>query len=237
MKIVIYTRTSTIKQNISEQLKFLINFCDKNNWEITRTFKDFGKSGITPDREGLIEMFNFISENKIDKILVTELSRLSRNKEDLKNIILKASNLNCSIFFVDLNVETLKDGKLNLNHLQVLYDEINYSSRETIKIRSRIERGYNSFRENGGKVGRKKGFRNTDAELLLKHEDVVENLLKGLSIRSTMLICNKSSGVVQKIKKILKNNGSLSEDIKTIRTNDLLKKILNNPSSKTLLDF
>jgi DNA invertase Pin-like site-specific DNA recombinase len=182
-------------------------------------------------------MLNFINENKIDKILVTELSRLSRDKEFLKKIILETLNLNCSIFFVDLNIETLKDSQLNINCLTVLYDEIDYANKEIMKIRSRIERGYNSFREGGGKVGRKKGFRNTDAQLLLKHEEVVELLIKGLSVRSVMLVCNKSSGVVQKIKKILEKNGSLSKDTKTLKTNDLLKKILENPGGKSLLDF
>jgi hypothetical protein len=52
MKIVTYTRTSTNKQNISEQLGFLINFCNKNNWEIVRSFKDCGKSLFNANYKG-----------------------------------------------------------------------------------------------------------------------------------------------------------------------------------------
>jgi len=237
MKVVIYSRTSTKKQNISEQIGSLIKFCNQSGWEIVRSFKDEGKSGHDPERSGLTEMFNFIENNNIDKIIITELSRVSRSKEILKDLILKTSELGVSIFLVDLNLETLINGKLDINILTVLYDELNFINKESEKIRSRISRGYDSYRLNGGKVGRKVGFKNTEADLLLKHEDVVSSLVKGLSIRSTMLVSGKSSGVVQKIKKILLNNGTLIMGTKSISTNNLLKKMLSSPGGKDMLDL
>lgn len=59
---------------------------------------------------------------------------------------------------------------------------------------------------NGGKLGRKVGSKETNDDLLIKHTDIVFNLLQGNTIRKTMLMTGKSSGTVQKIKKIINNN-------------------------------
>ena len=66
-------------------------------------------------------------------------------------------------------------------------------------------------------------------DLLLKHDDVVKLLQIGVSVRSIMLLTGKSNGTVQKIRKILEKNNTLS-DIKTMRTSVVLKKIIDNPN-------
>ena len=115
------------------------------------------------------------------------------------------------------------------NCLNIIYSEIDFSNREVLKIRSRFERGYKSYRSDGGKVGRKVGFRFTEMDLILKHEDVVKLLQIGVSVRSIMSLTGKSSPTVQKIKKILKNNNTLS-DVKPMKTTDVLKRVLENPN-------
>ena len=54
-----------------------------------------------------------------------------------------------------------------------------------------------------GKVGRKNGFTKDKESLLNQHKDVVKYLRQGQSVRNTMKLTGKSSGTVQKIKKIL----------------------------------
>ena len=66
-------------------------------------------------------------------------------------------------------------------------------------------------------------------DLILKHEDVVKLLQIGVSVRSIMSLTGKSSPTVQKIKKILNNNNSLS-DVKPMKTTDVLKRVLENPN-------
>ena len=87
MKVALYSRTSTIKQNINEQLLSLVKICDDNNWDISGSFKDCSTSGLISEREGLSELIDFCLNNEVDKVLVTELSRLSRDKEQLKELI------------------------------------------------------------------------------------------------------------------------------------------------------
>jgi DNA invertase Pin-like site-specific DNA recombinase len=229
MKVSLYSRTSTIKQNINEQLLSLVKICDDNNWDISGSFKDCSTSGLISEREGLSELIDFCLNNEVDKVLVTELSRLSRDKEQLKELISTLSDVGTSIYFADLKIETLTNNSINPNCLTILYSEIDFANREISKIRSRVERGYNSYRSNGGKVGRKVGFRFKEMDLLLKHEDIVKLLQIGVSTRSIMSLTGKSTGTVQRIKKILNKNGTLS-DVKPMSTTEVLKRVLENPN-------
>ena len=229
MKVVLYSRTSTKKQNINEQLLSLVKICDDNDWDISKSFKDYGISVLVSEREGLSDLINFCLNNKVDKVLVTELSRLSRDKEQLKELISTLYEVGTSIYFSGLKIETLINNNINQNCLTIIYSEIDFANREVLKIRSRFERGYNSYRLNGGKVGRKVGFRFTEMDLILKHEDVVKLLQIGVSVRSIMSLTGKSSPTVQKIKKILKNNNALL-DVKPMKTTDVLKRVLENPN-------
>ena len=69
-------------------------------------------------------------------------------------------------------------------------------------IRQRIKSEYDSFRESGGKVERKEGYRKDEKELLTEHKDVVKLLKQDLSVRKVMKLTEKSSGTVQKVKRL-----------------------------------
>jgi len=122
MKVIIYARTSTKEQNIKEQIKYLIKLCNDQNWELVRYFKDEGISGLKDERNGLNDLINFIENKEVDKIIITEISRLSRDIDKLKEIIHIASSNNVSIYIKDIENETLVNGKLNTNIINILND-------------------------------------------------------------------------------------------------------------------
>jgi DNA invertase Pin-like site-specific DNA recombinase len=151
-----------------------------------------------------MEMVTFIKENKIDKVLCWELSRIGRNTiEVLKTI--KLLNDNCiSLYIKNYNIETLND-KCEINPLSQFMIQIltSVSEMEKTTIRQRVKSGYDQFRKNGGKVGRKDGFRK-DRELLLnEHKDIVKLLKQDYSVRKVMKLTDKSSGTVMKIKGLI----------------------------------
>ena len=74
---------------------------------------------------------------------------------------------------------------------------------ERNQIRSRIKSGYDNFRKNGGKVGRKEGYRKSDSQFLEENKDISKLLRQGFSIRKTMKLTDKSSGTVQKVKRLI----------------------------------
>jgi len=65
---------------------------------------------------------NFIENKEVDKIIITEISRLSRDIDKLKEIIHIASSNNVSIYIKDIENETLVNGKLNTNIINILND-------------------------------------------------------------------------------------------------------------------
>lgn len=207
MKVVIYARVSTNFQDYKRQIEELLEFSETRNFEVVKIFEEKisgGKSNI--ERPQLIKMIDFIKSNKIDKVLCWELSRIGRNTiEVLKTIQLLNKN-RISLYIKNHNIETLND-KCEVNPMSQFLIQIltSVSEMEKTQIRQRIKSGYDSFRKNGGKVGRKEGFRKDKETLLNEHKDIVKLLKQGYSVRKTMKLTDKSSGTVQKVKKILVN--------------------------------
>lgn len=225
--VILYARTSTKKQNIKEQLKSLINTANQNDYNVIKFFKDEAKSGLDTNRQGLNDMLEFINHNNVNKIIITELSRISRNIKHLKDIISIITNKNISIYITELNIETITNNKLNTNNITILIDEIKYTNIEINKIQNRLNRGRKSYIDNGGKVGRKKGSKTSDIELILKHDDIVDLIMKGYSTRLIMIITNKANGTIQRIRKILNNNGELI-NTKKITAKNILEELYKN---------
>ena len=205
MKVVIYSRVSTNSQDYKRQTEELLDFSKTMNYEVVSIFEEKISGGKTnEERPELMKMINFIKKNKIDKVLCWELSRIGRNTiEVLKTIQLL--NDNCiSLYIKNHNIETLND-KCEINPMSQFLIQIltSVSEMEKTQIRQRIKSGYESFRKNGGKVGRKEGFKKDNETLLTEHKDVVKLLKQGYSVRKTMKLTDKSSGTIQKIKKII----------------------------------
>ena len=205
MKVVIYSRVSTSIQDYTRQTEELLEFSNKMNYKVVSTFEEKISGGKTnEERPELMKMINYIKSNKIDKVLCWELSRIGRSPiEVLKTIQLL--NENCiSLYIKNHNIETLND-KCEINPMSQFLIQIltSVSEMEKTQIRQRIKSGYESFRKNGGKVGRKEGFKKDNETLLTEHKDVVKLLKQGYSVRKTMKLTDKSSGTIQKIKKII----------------------------------
>jgi DNA invertase Pin-like site-specific DNA recombinase len=205
MKVVIQARVSTNSQDYKRQIEELLDYSKMMNYEVVAIFEEKISGGkINEERPELIKMINFIKSNKIDKVLCWELSRIGRNTiEVLKTIQLL--NDNCiSLYIKNHNIETLND-KCEINPMSQFLIQIltSVSEMEKTQIRQRIKSGYESYRKNGGKVGRKEGFKKDNETLLAEHRDVVKLLKQGYSVRKTMKLTDKSSGTIQKIKKII----------------------------------
>jgi DNA invertase Pin-like site-specific DNA recombinase len=208
MRVVIQSRVSTVIQENRRQIQELSEYASKMGWEVVRVFEEtISGAKKNEERPILNEMIAFIKSNNIDKVLCWELSRIGRSSlEVLKTIQLL--NENCiSLYIKNYNIETLNE-KCEVNPLSQFMVQIltSVSEMERTQIRSRIKSGYDSYRKNGGKVGRKEGYTKDKETLLAEHKDVVKQLRKNLSVRDVMKITKKSSGTIQKIKKLMTTN-------------------------------
>ena len=207
IRVVIYSRVSTNIQDYKRQTDELMEYSNKMGYKVVKTFEEKISGGKNnEDRPKLMEMIGFIKSNQIDKVLCWELSHIGRNTiEVLKTI--KLLNDNCiSLYIKNYNIETLND-KCEVNTLSQFMIQIltSVSEMEKSTIRQRVKSGYDNFIKNGGKVGRKEGFKKDDELLLTEHKDVVKLLKQGYTVRKVMKLSDKSSGTVQKIKKLLAN--------------------------------
>ena len=102
------------------------------------------------------------------------------------------------------NIETLDENKEVLPLSQFMIQVLSsVNQMERVQIRQRIKSGYDNYRKIGGKVGRKKGFKKSEDNLLEEHRDIIKYIRQGQSIRNTMKLTGKSSGTVQKIKRLM----------------------------------
>jgi DNA invertase Pin-like site-specific DNA recombinase len=208
MRVVIFSRVSLISQDFQRQTTELKEYSNKMGWEVLGIFEEKISGGKkNEERPELMKMIQFIKNNKIDKVLCWELSRIGRNTlEVLKTINLL--NENCiSLYIKNHNIETLND-KCQINPMSQFMIQIltSISEMERTTIRQRIKSGYDNFRKKGGKVGRKEGFKKDDDILLSEYKDVVKLLKQGFSVRKVMKLTDRSSGLVQKVKKLLETN-------------------------------
>jgi DNA invertase Pin-like site-specific DNA recombinase len=202
MRVIIFSRVSTSIQDNQRQIDELTEYSQKMNFDVIKVFEEKISGGKkNEERPILLEMIQFVKDNQIDKVLCWELSRLGRNTIEVLMTI-ELLNDNCiSLFIKNYNIETLNE-KCEINPLSQFMIQIltSVSQMERSQIRQRIKSGYDSFRKNGGKVGRKNGFTKDKETLLNQHKDVVKYLRQGQSVRNTMKLTGKSSGTVQKIK-------------------------------------
>ena len=113
--VVIYARVSTSTQDYNHQLKTLREFAKKNSYIVLKEFKEkISGAKKVEDRQALCELMDFVKENKVDKILVFECSRLSRRPADFLNIIEELNELGVSLHIIQNGLETLlPDGSVN----------------------------------------------------------------------------------------------------------------------------
>jgi len=205
MKVVIYSRVSTLTQDYKRQTEELMEYSKQMNYEVLGVFQEKVSGGKSnEERPQLVKMVEFVNENEVNKVLCWELSRIGRNTiEVLKTI--KLLNDNCiSLYIKNHNLETLNE-KCEVNPLSQFMIQIltSVSEMEKTTIRQRIKSGYENYRKNGGKVGRKEGFKKDTDVLMKEHKDIVKLLKQGYSVRKVMKLTDKSSGTIQKVKKLV----------------------------------
>jgi DNA invertase Pin-like site-specific DNA recombinase len=192
-KVCIYARVSTSAQDYKHQLKSLRDFAKKNNYEVVKEFSEkISGAKKIHDRLALLELMEFVREHPVDKILIFECSRLSRRASDFLNIIEELNDLGISLHILQNGLETLLPDK-TVNPIASLVCGIiaQFNSMERSLIRSRMAAGYENYRENGGVVGRKEGFKKPDRLYLTEYSKELELLRRGVRFNTLRKLKSK----------------------------------------------
>lgn len=205
MRVVIYARVSTAGQDYERQLSELREYASRMGYEVVKEFSEkiSGAKKIA-EREALADLLKYVEENKIDKVLIYECSRLSRRAVDFLQVVEYLTEHGISVYIHQNGLETLlPNGGPNPIANLVLGILAQFNSMERNLIRSRMESGYHHYRQNGGRVGRKVGYRKSVDEMKTQYAKEIQLIKKGISLRNIAAICGTSVSTLQKIKKII----------------------------------
>ncbi|MCM1139321.1 MAG: recombinase family protein [Muribaculum sp.] len=203
--VVIFCRVSTKVQDYQRQLNDLTEDATRRGWSIAKIFCE-KISGATSNnnRKELMAMLDFISENSIDKVMVTELSRLGRDTLQVLDVIELLNKAGVSLYIQNYNIETLNtDGKINAmsQFLVTILAEVAKMERRT--IRERMESGYENHIKNGGSVGRRPGYKKPDTHLQLEYAEEMRLMKKGISLRNVCKLTGTAVNTLRKVKALI----------------------------------
>ena len=202
-QVVLFCRVSTMIQDYDRQVKDLTLLAKTHNWKIQEIFTEkISGAKKNDERTELTNLLAYVRAHNINKVLVTELSRLGRDTLQVLNAIELLNDAGVSLYIMNYNIETLDiNGKVNpmSQFLITILAEVARMERKTIK--ERMDSGYKNYRQSNGKVGRKVGYRKTDEQFKLDYKDVIRLLKKGVSLRDISKATNTSVNTIRKCQK------------------------------------
>ena len=202
---VIYARVSSTgeRQSTSRQVADLTQYATTNGMTVTEIFEEHISGAVkNEERPVLCECLDYCIANGIDTLLISELSRLGRNVDEVLANVKRCKDNNLNIYFQKENISIFQaDGSKNpfLNIFISVLGTCAEMEREAIAFR--LNSGLKRYKENGGKVGRKVGSIKTKEQKQEEYAKVLRCLKQGKSIRDTSILCGVSVSTVFRVKR------------------------------------
>lgn len=205
MQAVIYARVSSVgdRQDTTRQIRDLMKYANDNSLVIEKTFEEhISGARKTKDRLVLSECLNYCFNNEVDTLLISELSRLGRNVDDVLANVQRCKEHHLNVYFQKEQLSIFNaDGKEHpfLTIFIAILGTCAEMERENIKFR--LNSGRAKYIEEGGKLGRKEGYKKSDEKLKEDYAGVIKGLRKGYPIRMVAKTEGVGVSTVQRIKK------------------------------------
>ena len=202
---VIYARVSSTgeRQSTARQVADLTQYAAINGMAVTEIFVEHISGAVkNEERPVLCECLDYCISNKIDTLLISELSRLGRNVDEVLANVKRCKDSQLNIYFQKENISIFQpDGSKNpfLNIFISVLGTCAEMEREAIAYR--LNSGLKRYKEAGGKVGRKVGSVKSKEKKQEEYARVLRNLKQGKSIRDTATICGVSISTVFRVKR------------------------------------
>lgn len=232
MKAIGYIRVSTTRQDLERQKKLLKDYCLMKNYTIVDIYSD-KQTGATSNREGYIKLLQ-TDKSKADIIIVSELSRLSREDEIINtlsqiNMILR-NGLN--VVFLDDESKIYKGGStLALVDIITLSVKAQQAVDERKKIKTRMITGRKTKAVN---------FKNmfTGGRIPYGYNKVPNPNYKTYVTPKTILERNsREAQIIAEVYDWIIDGASLREVAKRLQENGIKSKLKNDFSATTVLSI
>ena len=202
---VIYARVSSVgdRQSTTRQVDDLKRYAQINGYEVVNTYEEH-ISGATKNenRAVLCRCLDFCISNSIDTLLISELSRLGRNVDEVLANVKFCKDNHLNIYFQKENLSLFNaDGSKN-PFLTIFISVLGTCAElERDSIKFRLHSGLRRYRENNGVMGRKVGSVKSKEKKQQEYAKVIKLLKGGQSVRNTAKLCEVGISTVQRIKK------------------------------------
>lgn len=205
MKAVIYARVSstTDRQSTEYQVENLRDYAEKNGMQIIREFSEhISGAKKNSERPALCECLDFCLKGNAEIILITELSRLGRNVDEVLENVKRCKDNGINIYFQKEKLRIFQEDGKESPFLSIFISVLGTCAQmERENIVFRLNAGREKYISDGGKLGRKVGSVKKQDQLEKEYRNVIRELKKGTSVRRTAKLCDVSVSTVQRIKK------------------------------------
>lgn len=203
--VAIFGRVSLDTMDFQRQISDLQKVANKLNYEVVSIITEkISGAKSNDERLGVQQLLLEAKQGKFKKLLCTEISRLGRNTVQTLSLIEQLHQMGISIYFQDLNSETLNEkGEVSFQ-TEILTNLLSlFAKNERQVLISRIRSGMLQAKKNNIHCGRPKNSKEKNNEFLSKYPKVIEGLNRGFSIRECVKLYDVSLGTVAKVKRYL----------------------------------
>lgn len=204
MKAIIYARVSstTDRQNTERQISDLNKYAEYKGLEVVKAFEEkISGAKKNSERPILMAALDYCKANRIEMLLVSELSRLGRNAFEVLETVKMFVDNGINLYLQKEQFTLLdEDGKPSIFAPVMLATLSTCAQLERENIKFRLNSGRQLFIEKGGRLGRKEGSVKTKEEKAEEYKQVIKLLKQGISIRKTAKLCDVSVSTVQRLK-------------------------------------
>ena len=211
IRAAIYARVSSTgeRQSTERQVIDLTDYANKNTMTICRTFEEhISGAKKNHERPVLQECLTYCIEEKVDVLLLSELSRLGRNVDEVLANIRFAKENRLNVYFQKEGISIYgTDGKEN-PYLTIMIAVLGTCAQmERENIHYRLQSGRNVYVDKNiaatGKsgLGRKEGYRKPLDTKKEEYKEVLKLLRAGYLIRKVAKLTDVSESTIKRLKK------------------------------------
>ena len=211
IRAAIYARVSSTgdRQSTERQVIDLTDYANRNAMTVCKTFEEhISGAKKNHERPVLQECLAFCVEEKIDVLLLSELSRLGRNVDEVLANIRFAKENHLNIYFQKEGLSIYDTNKNENAYLTIMIAVLGTAAQiERENLHFRLKSGRKVFVDKNlaatGKsgLGRKVGYRKPVETKKEEYKEVLKLLKAGYPIRKVAKLTDVSESTVKRLKK------------------------------------
>lgn len=204
MEAVIWSRVSSISQDNQRQVLSLKQLSKEKGWTVKRVFEEKVSGTVkSTDRNEFNKLFEYLIQNGIKLVLISEISRIGRKVVDILTVVDTFHKRGIAIYVQQFNMASMENGKENPMVMLLLQMMSIGAEMENNLRKARQHEGIKLAKIKGVYNGRVNGAKSNPSALLTKYQNISDLLDKSeLSVRRIAGITRHSINTVRRIKQL-----------------------------------